>query len=1008
GRGREGGDGGYRGRGTDGGDRGRGGYRGGGEYRGGRGGYGGDRVSSGMQSMKLGEEVPPLDFIRPKEGEQSGYKAAPKPAPASRKGKQILPVIFNTWEIVCEDRVVYRYDVSVDIEWTKHQDDRASKQVYSLNKGSKDDATVAERNELIREVIKTGLKFNKMLSPTGEHVSDGASLLYTNEDLKEALLLHEFKITVPLEKLSPEVLKFIRHPNVVNAIITVGGGGSFRIKDFSSIVNVDRSDIDYSVKQFFEIITSEHALRSGTFDSFTGGKLYRADPDGRLMGGNRFATDAGFGQERRPGMFKGFAVAQSNEGLIASLNIDVTTGTFWREGKLFESIMEINEWGNPHQAVWNARAISNTNEKIKGLRVSRTVNGKVIDFQVHSLTANTFTTTDGKISTKVETIDQLKTVSDGKEVPLSTLFPNIKLRKWPLVVSKRPRRRIDNPDQFDLITEYFPIELLDVKANQRVPLKKQGADPVRAMRVGDRWTQTERELEALNLFADTKGPKTNPLLAAFGIHVARKPLTSKAIIRKMPTIELKQSGTKATTRVNEKTTFNTSNFGFETPANISTLFIVFSTEPRAFEKDDFADALYNEATKKGMKIDKIKLETVIPSDLFNHLREVQSERIAESKSVPQPALRKLRNVVFMYIEPEKGDHHDELKLFERKFCITTQHLKMENAAQMLQKWMLMENVLLKLNIKGGGHNYYVKPEIYAMPLWMEKRTMILGYDVCHAGTGQARAEKMAGKLPDPSVVGFSFNGGVNPDSFIGDYHFQQPTKERVNDEVLNARIKWMLGVFEKNRGDLPPLIIVVRDGISEGQYSHGMDELEALREGAIEYAASKARTDKTGKKPVMDYSPDFIFVVATKRHHKRIYPDEGKVISNMPAMSVIDDTITNPALFEFFLQSHNPIQGTAKSTKYTVLKDDVGTNADAMQSLMAALCFEHQISTNAISIPEPVYQSDEWAKRGSANMRKFKDMFINQGKYKKGYTYDYLTEALSYWKSSLECTRVNA
>lgn len=72
--------------------------------------------------------------------------------------------------------------------------------------------------------------------------------------------------------------------------------------------------------------------------------------------------------------------------------------------------------------------------------------------------------------------------------------------------------------------------------------------------------------------------------------------------------------------------------------------------------------------------------------------------------------------------------------------------------------------------------------------------MIMGYNVCHP-TGQSRADKMADRLPDPSVVGvryhyreltysrmfqFSFNGGVNPDSFIGDYHYQQATRERVS------------------------------------------------------------------------------------------------------------------------------------------------------------------------------------------------------------------------------------
>lgn len=31
---------------------------------------------------------------------------------------------------------------------------------------------------------------------------------------------------------------------------------------------------------------------------------------------------------------------------------------------------------------------------------------------------------------------------------------------------------------------------------------------------------------------------------------------------------------------------------------------------------------------------------------------------------------------------------------------------------------MMENVLLKLNIKGGGHNYNVKPEIFAYVIFL--------------------------------------------------------------------------------------------------------------------------------------------------------------------------------------------------------------------------------------------------------------------------------------------------
>ncbi|VDM85393.1 unnamed protein product [Strongylus vulgaris] len=70
----------------------------------------------------------------------------------------------------------------------------------------------------------------------------------------------------------------------------------------------------------------------------------------------------------------------------------------------------------------------------------------------------------------------------------------------------------------------------------------------------------------------------------------------------------------------------------------------------------------------------------------------------------------------------------------------------------------------------------------------------------------------------PSIVGFSFNGAAHPESFIGDYHFQTPRQERVDNVVLNARFKWMLELFMKNRKMLPEGIVITRDGVSEGQY----------------------------------------------------------------------------------------------------------------------------------------------------------------------------------------------
>ena len=78
--------------------------------------------------------------------------------------------------------------------------------------------------------------------------------------------------------------------------------------------------------------------------------------------------------------------------------------------------------------------------------------------------------------------------------------------------------------------------------------------------------------------------------------------------------------------------------------------------------------------------------------------------------------------------------------------------------------------------------------------------------------------------------------------------------------------------------------------------------------------------------PVHDYAPKFVFVVATKRHHRRLWEkktryvrerererekllSQGKeTVDNAPAMTAVDTTIVHPTLFEFFLQTHTPLQ----------------------------------------------------------------------------------------------------
>ena len=74
--------------------------------------------------------------------------------------------------------------------------------------------------------------------------------------------------------------------------------------------------------------------------------------------------------------------------------------------------------------------------------------------------------------------------------------------------------------------------------------------------------------------------------------------------------------------------------------------------------------------------------------------------------------------------------------------------------------------------------------------------------------------------------------------------------------------------------------------------------------------------------------PKFTVIVVGKRHHVRFFPrtpeeaGQGDKSGNVPAGTVVDSDITNPAEFDFYLQSHGGLLGTSRPAHYNVLLDE--------------------------------------------------------------------------------------
>jgi len=246
----------------------------------------------------------------------------------------------------------------------------------------------------------------------------------------------------------------------------------------------------------------------------------------------------------------------------------------------------------------------------------------------------------------------------------------------------------------------------------------------------------------------------------------------------------------------------------------------------------------------------------------------------------------------------------------------------------------LSNLCLKINVKLGGVNSILLPSI--RPKVFNEPVIFLGADVTHPPAGDNKKPSIA------AVVG---SQDAHPSRYAATVRVQQHRQEIIQE--LCAMVKEHLVMFYKSTGGYKPhRIIIYRDGVSEGQFMHVLQhELTAIREACIKLEA--------------DYKPGITFIVVQKRHHTRLFCADKKEQSgksgNIPAGTTVDIGITHPTEFDFYLCSHQGIQGTSRPSHYHVLWDDNHFDADELQQLTYQLCHTYVRCTRSVSIPAPAY-----------------------------------------------------
>ncbi|CUA70185.1 Protein argonaute-2 [Rhizoctonia solani] len=249
----------------------------------------------------------------------------------------------------------------------------------------------------------------------------------------------------------------------------------------------------------------------------------------------------------------------------------------------------------------------------------------------------------------------------------------------------------------------------------------------------------------------------------------------------------------------------------------------------------------------------------------------------------------------------------------------------------------LNNLVLKLHAKLGGTNFIPRDAFrWSVP------TMVMGGDVSHPPPGSRG---------HPSVS--AVVGSMDPNScqYAADSHFQASREERIMG-LKQTTINLIKAFAGANKNTPPQHILFFRDGLSEGQFgTFGRQEITEIQAAFAE----------------LRIKPKLTFVCVGKGHHIRFFGDRQNVdrSGNCLPGTVVDQGITHPAIWDFYLQSHPGLKGTSSPSHYTVLYDEMDYNADKLQSISHALCHIYARSTRSVSIPAPVYYADIISARGS-------------------------------------------
>ncbi|EPY50009.1 argonaute [Schizosaccharomyces cryophilus OY26] len=591
-----------------------------------------------------------------------------------------------------------------------------------------------------------------------------------------------------------------------------------------------------------------------------------------------------------------------------SVNVDISSSAFWRDGSFLSLLLE---YTNSKDVRNLTRVDFNTlSRKFRLLKVTckhrnnqeRQLSKKVYSIQGFSSKSASASTFVRKKDDKSETISVYRYFHEHHNVRLQ--YPDL-----PCVVVKNGAM--------------LPIELCYVEKGQRYTAKlnaDQTAKMIRfaAQRPLERVQQTEG-------FVRQSAWDKDPYLAEYGMKIASSMMDVSGRILNTPSICYGGNSIERPTGGS----WNLRGKRFFQPARtpVKSWAVMCFTSTRKLPTvviENFLNTYVQTLTGLGIQFSQ-KKPPIMYADVQANIEDSlkNNYRKAEQVSKCPP------DYLFFIVDKNAPEPYGSITRICNTMlgipsqCALSQHIQQA-------KPQYCANLGMKVNVKLGGVNTILQAK--SNPLG-NIPTLIIGADVYHPGVGSS---------------------GVSIASLVGSLNLEGskytaisrsiPRHQEVIDDMKDVVVHLLQG-FKATTGKIPQRIIYFRDGTSEGQFKFVVEQ---------ELAELKAACQKLSPK----YDPKVTVCTTQKRHHARFFiknKQDGDINGNPLPGTIIEKNVTHPFEYDFYLISHPTLQGVSAPVHYTVLHDEINMPPDQFQALCYNLCYVYARSTTSVSLVPPVY-----------------------------------------------------